>query len=89
MRILISFTRKNLRNLKNFVKFISLRRLSGLAGLGANTSLKDLRTKSLAETGWTADGERFVKMEIAAALGRKQQIAYLTESGKRFLMPQN
>jgi hypothetical protein len=61
--------------------------VSGVAGLGADTSLKDLRTKSLAETGWTADGERFAKIEITAALGGKQQIAYLTESGKRFPMP--
>jgi hypothetical protein len=61
--------------------------VSGLAGLGADTSLKELRTKSLAETGWTADGERFAKMEITASLGGKQQIAYLTESGKRYAIP--
>jgi hypothetical protein len=58
--------------------------VSGLAGLGANTSAKELRTKSLAQTGWTADGERFAKMEVTAALGGKQQIAYITESGKRY-----
>jgi hypothetical protein len=61
--------------------------VSGVAGLGADTSSKGLRTKSLAETGWTADGERFAKMEITAALGGKQQIAYLTESGKRYAIP--
>jgi hypothetical protein len=58
--------------------------VSGVAGEGAETSLKELRTKSLAETGWTADGERFAKMEIAAALGGSQQITYITESGKRY-----
>ena len=58
--------------------------VSGVAGQGADTSSKDLRTKSLAETGWSADGERFAKMEIAAALGGSQQITYITESGKRY-----
>jgi hypothetical protein len=61
--------------------------VSGIAGLGADTSLKELRTKSLADTGWTSDGERFAKMEITASLGGKQQIAYLTESGKRYAIP--
>jgi hypothetical protein len=58
--------------------------VSGLAGLGADTSSKELRTKSLAQTGWTADGERFAKIEVTAALGGAQQIAYITESGKRY-----
>ena len=58
--------------------------VSGVVGLGADTSSKELRTKSLAETGWTADGERFAKMEIAAALGGSQQVTYITESGKRY-----
>ncbi len=58
--------------------------VSGLAGLGANTSSKELRTKSLAETGWTTDGERFAKVEVTASLGGQQQIAYISESGKRY-----
>lgn len=58
--------------------------VSGLAGLGADTSSKELRTKSLAETGWTTDGERFAKMEVTANLGGAQQISYITESGKRY-----
>ncbi len=58
--------------------------VSGLAGLGADTSSKELRTKSLAETGWTADGERFAKVEVTAALGGQQQIAYISETGKRY-----
>ena len=58
--------------------------VSGLAGLGADNSSKELRTKSLAETGWTTDGERFAKVEVTASLGGQQQIAYITESGKRY-----
>ena len=58
--------------------------VSGVANLGVDTPSKELRTKSLAETGWTADGERFAKMEIAAALDGSQQITYITESGKRY-----
>jgi len=58
--------------------------VSGVTGLGADTSSKELRIKSLAETGWTADGERFSKMEIAATLGGSQQVTYITESGKRY-----
>ncbi len=40
--------------------------------------------RSLAETGWTADGERFKAMEITAQLGSKQRITYISESGKRY-----
>ena len=58
--------------------------VSGLAGLGADNSSKELRTMSLAETGWTTDGERFAKVEVTASLGGQQQIAYITESGKRY-----
>ena len=63
---------------------IYARCVSGVANLGVDTSSKELRTKSLAETGWTADGERFAKMEIGAALGGSQQITYISESGKRY-----
>ena len=61
--------------------------VSGVANLGVDSSSKELRTKSLAQTGLTADGERFSKMEVTAVLGGKQQIAYLTESGKRYTTP--
>ena len=40
--------------------------------------------RSLAETGWTADGEKFAKMELTVTPGGRQQIVYLTESGKRY-----
>ena len=61
-----------------------------VTGIGGNASISspgDSKTRSLAETGWTADGERFAKMEITAALGGAQQIAYITESGKRYPVP--
>lgn len=60
--------------------------VTGLAGTASATSPEG-RTRSLAETGWTADGERFVKMELTAALGGATQVAYLTESGKRYALP--
>ncbi len=42
---------------------------------------------SIAQTGWTADGERFVAVEVTAALGGGQELAYLTASGKRYKVP--
>jgi hypothetical protein len=42
---------------------------------------------SIAQTGWTADGERFVAVEVTASLGGGQQLAYLTASGKRYKVP--
>ena len=45
------------------------------------------KAASYAQTGLTTDGERFAKMEITAALGGAQQIAYVTGSGKRFVLP--
>jgi hypothetical protein len=59
--------------------------VTGIAGGNAAIgSPAEAKTRSLAETGWTADGERFVKMEITAALGGQQRVAYITESGKRY-----
>ena len=59
--------------------------VTGIAGGGASIgNPADAKTRSLAETGWTADGERFAKMEITAALGGPQRVAYITESGKRY-----
>ena len=58
--------------------------VTGIAGGGAAIgNPADAKTRSLAETGWTADGERFVTMKITAALGGAQRITYITESGKR------
>jgi len=56
--------------------------VTGLAGT-ASTGPGD-PAGSLAQTGWTATGERFAKIEVTAALGRPQRIAYITESGKRY-----
>jgi hypothetical protein len=39
---------------------------------------------SIAQTGWTADGERFKAVEVTAGLGTASQLVYLTESGKRY-----
>ena len=63
--------------------------VSGIAGsLGA--SLKSgQKFRTYAQTGLTADGEVFAKMEITTTLGRGQEIAYITESGKRFVLPRN
>ena len=58
--------------------------VTGIGGTASVTSPAESKTRSLAETGWTADGERFAKMEITAALGGRQQITYITESGKRY-----
>ncbi len=61
--------------------------VTGITGTSSITSPADAKTRSIAETGWTADGERFIKMEITAALGSRQQITYITESGKRYPAP--
>ena len=61
--------------------------VTGITGTSSITSPAGAKTRSIAETGWTADGERFVKMEITAALGSRQQITYITESGKRYPAP--
>ena len=59
--------------------------VTGLAGGGASIGHPaDAKTRTLAETGWTADGESFTALEITATLGGKQTIAYLTKSGKRY-----
>jgi hypothetical protein len=55
---------------------------------GGHASLnRGKNTESYAQTGLTADGERFTKMEITAALGGRQEIAWITPSGKRFVLP--
>lgn len=63
---------------------IYARAVTGVVGTASIASPAGSKTPSLAETGWTAGGERFVKLEITAALGGKQSVAYITESGKRY-----
>ena len=58
--------------------------VTGIAGAVSTNNGADAKTRSLAETGWTADGERFVAMEIKASLGGNQSTTYLTASGKRY-----
>ena len=68
---------------------IQAKAVSGIAGsLGASLNNGE-RFRNYAQTGLTADGEFFAKMEITAALGKGQEIAYITESGKRFVLPRN
>jgi hypothetical protein len=68
---------------------IQAKAVSGIAGsLGASLNNGE-KFKHYAQTGLTADGELFAKMEITATLGKGQEIAYITESGKRFVLPRN
>ncbi len=64
---------------------IYARCVSGLAGVSATGTGSDV--KNFAQTGLTTDGETFTKMEIIAGVGTSPKIAYLTESGKRYVMP--
>lgn len=64
---------------------IQAKAVSGIA-LAAINGAND-KVRSLAETGWTADGERFAKVEVATTLGGTAQVAYITESGKRYAFP--
>lgn len=59
--------------------------VSGVAG-SASVSGDDYG-KNIAQTGWTAHGERFAQMEITAGIGSSQQVAYITESGKHYTLP--
>ena len=56
--------------------------VTGLAGTASTGSGDAVR--SLAETGWTATGESFKAIEVTAAHGGAQRVAYITESGKRY-----
>ena len=66
---------------------IQAKAISGIAGTLANRASRNKSRRSLAETGWTAEGERFTKVEVAAAVGGSPEIAYITESGKRHALP--
>lgn len=68
---------------------IQAKAVSGIAG-SLDASLNNgEKFRNYAQTGLTADGEVFAKMEITDTLGRGQEIAYVTESGKRFVLPRN
>jgi hypothetical protein len=58
--------------------------IAGLLGAGVNRNQK---ARSYADTGLTADGERFAKVEITALLGQSAQVVYLAESGKAYSFP--
>ena len=59
-----------------------------VSGVTGSASVQgDNYAKNIAETGWTAFGERFAQVEITAGIGRSQQVAYITESGKRYMLP--
>lgn len=68
---------------------IQAKAVSGIAGSLSGSLSNGERFKHYAQTGLTADGELFSKMEIIATLGRGQEITYITESGKRFVLPRN
>ncbi|HWB02790.1 MAG TPA: hypothetical protein VG796_07170 [Verrucomicrobiales bacterium] len=57
--------------------------VTGLTTASINPGSKS-KGRSIAQTGWTADGQVFEKMEVTSSLGGKQQIAYITGSGKRY-----
>ena len=61
--------------------------VTGITATASGTSAKDSNVKNIAQTGWTADGETFAKVEVTATLGGPTQLAYLTESGKRYTLP--
>ena len=62
--------------------------VTGINGGSASAAAgKDSKALSYAETGLTADGERFAKVETKATLGGKQETTLITESGKRFPVP--
>lgn len=66
---------------------IQAKAVSGIAGsLGASLNNVE-KFRSYAQTGLTADGERFASVEITAPLGGPSQLVYLTESGKRYPLP--
>ncbi len=58
--------------------------VTGIAGAQSATDAKDARIRDIAKTGWTANGETFVAMELTASVGGKQRVSYLSNSGKRY-----
>ena len=68
---------------------IQAKAISGIAGSLGGSLNNGEKFRHYAQTGLTADGELFAKTEITATLGKGQEIAYITESGKRFVLPRN
>jgi hypothetical protein len=58
----------------------------GITNGSYSSNASGSKYQSLAQTGWSATGERFVAMELTAELGKAQKVVYITESGKRFPM---
>jgi len=67
---------------------IQAKAVSGITNLFAAVNGPSDRINSFAKTGLTAEGEHFTAVEMAATLGSGMQIAYLTESGKRYFLPE-
>ena len=63
--------------------------VTGIAGSASNNTSRNEKAASYAQTGLTADGERFAKVETKATLGGKQETTLITASGKRYPLPVN
>ena len=63
--------------------------IAGGSGTASAATKENEKAPSYAQTGLTAEGERFAKVETKAALGGKQETTLITESGKRFPLPAN
>ena len=61
--------------------------VTGITNGSYSSNASGSKYQSLAETGWSATGERFVAMELTAEFGKAQKVVYISESGKRFPMP--
>ena len=61
--------------------------VTGLFASASATPAKDSPVKNIAQTGWTTKGETFVSMEITAAVGGRQRISYITDTGKHYAVP--
>jgi hypothetical protein len=58
--------------------------VSGLATNLTAAVTSGAKSSLYAQTGLSSSGESFSKMQIRAGLGGSQEIAYITESGKRY-----
>ncbi len=63
---------------------------TAIVGIGDGASLdSDSKFSSYAQMGLTTSGERFIKMQITAALGGGQNVTYITASGQRYSLVVN
>jgi hypothetical protein len=60
--------------------------VTGIANGSYSSNGSGAKNLLLAQTGWSATGERFVAMELTAEFGKAQKVVYITKSGKRFPM---